>query len=118
MNRLTKCRLVGYTFLTIVTLVEIVMFCTMFQPPPLLQLRRMPPIASSSLYLTSGGLNDSTATAAKDFNGHPVHSKCIFTLSDSLSANMMENSPAKFAPPIWISGIGAAPTGAYLVQSD
>ena len=30
MNRLTKCRLVGYTFLTIVTLVEIIMFCTMF----------------------------------------------------------------------------------------
>ena len=30
MNRLTKCRLVGYTFLIIVTLVEIVMFCTMF----------------------------------------------------------------------------------------
>jgi amino acid permease len=30
MNRITKCRLVGYTFLTIVTLVEIVMFCTMF----------------------------------------------------------------------------------------
>jgi len=30
MNRITKCQLVGYTFLTIVTLVEIVMFCTMF----------------------------------------------------------------------------------------
>ena len=30
MNRLTKCRLVGYSFLTFVTLVEIVMFCTMF----------------------------------------------------------------------------------------
>ena len=30
MNRKTKCRLVGYTFLTVVTLVEIVMFCTMF----------------------------------------------------------------------------------------
>ena len=30
MNRSTKCHLVGYTFLTIVTLVEIVMFCTMF----------------------------------------------------------------------------------------
>jgi amino acid permease len=30
MNRLTKCRLVGYSFLAIVTLVEIVMFCTMF----------------------------------------------------------------------------------------
>ncbi len=30
MNRLTKCRIVGYTFLIIVTLVEIVMFCTMF----------------------------------------------------------------------------------------
>ena len=30
MSRLTKCRLVGYSFLTFVTLVEIVMFCTMF----------------------------------------------------------------------------------------
>lgn len=30
MNRITKCRLVGYSFLTIVTIVEIVMFCTMF----------------------------------------------------------------------------------------
>ena len=30
MNRPTKCRLIGYSFLTIVTLVEIVMLCTVF----------------------------------------------------------------------------------------
>ena len=30
MNRVTKCRLVGYSFLTFITLVEIIMFCTMF----------------------------------------------------------------------------------------
>lgn len=30
MNRITICRFVGYTFLTMATLVEIIMFCTMF----------------------------------------------------------------------------------------
>ena len=30
MNRITKCRLVGYSFITSITLVEIIMFCTMF----------------------------------------------------------------------------------------
>ena len=30
MNTITICRLVGYTFLTMITLVEIVMFCIVF----------------------------------------------------------------------------------------
>lgn len=30
MNTITICKFVGYTFLTIATLVEILMFCTMF----------------------------------------------------------------------------------------
>lgn len=30
MNRQTTCKLLGYSFLAIVTLVEIVMFCTLF----------------------------------------------------------------------------------------
>jgi len=30
MNTLTQCKAVGYTFLTIVTLVEIILFCSIF----------------------------------------------------------------------------------------
>lgn len=30
MKTITKCRFVGYTFLIMATLVEIIMFCTMF----------------------------------------------------------------------------------------